>query len=81
MRVARDAQVDLRRRAHEPLERRDRRGEVARVPCENEADDEEGVEGFANGIKERALYWTPAIGIFLACYCSLRQLALGVLDL
>ena len=33
--------------------------------------DEEGVEGFANGIKERALYWTPAIGIFLACYCSL----------
>ena len=31
--------------------------------------DEEGVEGFANGIKERALYWTPAIGIFLACYC------------
>ena len=43
--------------------------------------DEEGVEGFANGIKERALYWTPAIGIFLACYCSLRQLALGVLDL
>jgi solute carrier family 25 S-adenosylmethionine transporter 26 len=34
-----------------------------------------GVEALFEGSTERTLYWTPAIGIFLACYCSLRQFA------
>ena len=34
-----------------------------------------GVEALFEGSTERTLYWTPAIGIFLACYCSLRQVA------
>ena len=34
-----------------------------------------GVEALFEGSTEWTLYWTPAIGIFLACYCSLRQVA------
>ena len=31
------------------------------------------------GAAERSVYWAPAIGIFLSCYCSLRQyLAINV---
>ena len=31
------------------------------------------------GALERSAYWAPAIGIFLSCYCSLRQyLAINV---
>ena len=34
-----------------------------------------GVEALFEGSTERSVYWAPAIGIFLACYCSLRQFA------
>lgn len=37
---------------------------------------EEGLAGFFAGTASRALYWAPAIGIFLSLYCTLRQLAL-----
>jgi len=36
---------------------------------------EEGFMGFWTGWQARAGYWAPAIGIFLSCYCSVRQLA------
>eukprot|EP00600_Ochromonadales_sp_CCMP1393_P000320 CAMPEP_0174984180 /NCGR_PEP_ID=MMETSP0004_2-20121128/17577_1 /TAXON_ID=420556 /ORGANISM="Ochromonas sp., Strain CCMP1393" /LENGTH=569 /DNA_ID=CAMNT_0016236557 /DNA_START=149 /DNA_END=1859 /DNA_ORIENTATION=- len=35
----------------------------------------EGVAGFFTGSVQRALYWAPAIGIFLSVYCSTRQFA------
>jgi len=31
--------------------------------------------GFLQGARARTLYWAPAIGIFLSCYCSIRQAA------
>ena len=34
-----------------------------------------GVEALFEGSTERSVYWAPAIGIFLACYCSSRQFA------
>jgi len=37
---------------------------------------EAGLAGFTNGATTRALYWAPAIGMFLGLYCSLRQTAL-----
>ena len=40
--------------------------------------DESGPGGFFVGVGSRGLYWAPAIGIFLSLYCSLRQLALGL---
>jgi solute carrier family 25 S-adenosylmethionine transporter 26 len=40
---------------------------------------EGGMEAVFTGWKERTLYWTPAIGIFLSIYCSSRQFALSVL--
>mmetsp|Transcript_10239 Transcript_10239/g.33766 ORF Transcript_10239/g.33766 Transcript_10239/m.33766 type:complete len:142 (-) Transcript_10239:335-760(-) len=39
---------------------------------------EEGPAGFLTGLGARALYWTPAIGIFLALYCSFRKLCLDL---
>jgi len=36
---------------------------------------EGGFQAFWTGWKARAGYWAPAIGIFLSCYCSVRQLA------
>ena len=36
---------------------------------------ESGPSGFFVGVGSRALYWAPAIGIFLSLYCSLRQMA------
>ena len=38
----------------------------------------EGPTGFLNGALTRGLYWAPAIGIFLSCYCSVRQQAVGL---
>mmetsp|Transcript_27862 Transcript_27862/g.83603 ORF Transcript_27862/g.83603 Transcript_27862/m.83603 type:complete len:329 (+) Transcript_27862:404-1390(+) len=32
-----------------------------------------GVGALFEGARERSLYWAPAIGIFLSCYCSIRQ--------
>ena len=40
----------------------------------------EGPAGFARGAVSRGLYWTPAIGIFLSLYCTLRQVALNLLS-
>ena len=37
--------------------------------------DEGGPAAFFVGWKERILYWTPAISLFLTCYCSVRQVA------
>lgn len=34
---------------------------------------EQGIKGLTAGIGERAFYWGPAIGIFLSCYCGIRQ--------
>ncbi len=39
---------------------------------------EDGAAGFFRGSVQRTTYWALAIGIFLSCYCSLRQLALSV---
>lgn len=39
---------------------------------------EEGVAGLFRGALERTSYWFFAIGIFLSCYCSLRQMALSL---
>lgn len=36
---------------------------------------EGGLTAVFNGGGQRALYWAPAIGIFLSCYCSFRQYA------
>lgn len=38
---------------------------------------EGGLSSFFTGWKERVLYWAPAIGIFLSCYCSFRQAAIA----
>jgi hypothetical protein len=40
---------------------------------------EGGMAALFTGWKERTLYWTPAIGIFLSIYCGSRQFALSVL--
>jgi len=40
--------------------------------------DEAGPVGFLNGAGARALYWTPAIAIFLASFCFLRKTALDI---
>jgi len=37
-----------------------------------------GLEALFLGWKERTAYWTPAIGLFLSFYCSLRQLAVSL---
>ena len=36
---------------------------------------EAGYGAFMTGWGARVGYWAPAIGIFLSCYCSIRQLA------
>ena len=36
--------------------------------------------GQAAGTLSRGLYWAPAISIFLTLYCTLRQLALQLLE-
>ncbi len=38
---------------------------------------EGGAVALMSGAKERTLYWAPAIGIFLSCYCSIRQAAVA----
>ncbi|KAJ1494457.1 hypothetical protein T484DRAFT_1765552 [Baffinella frigidus] len=38
---------------------------------------EGGVGAFYQGAAERIVFWSPAVGIFLAVYCSLRQVALS----
>jgi len=43
--------------------------------------EEEGWKGFIKGWQGRALYWGPAIAIFLSVYCTLRQYALQNLGL
>jgi solute carrier family 25 S-adenosylmethionine transporter 26 len=40
---------------------------------------EGGMAALFTGWRERTLYWTPAIGIFLSIYCGSRQFALSVL--
>ena len=35
--------------------------------------DENGSFALFDGSAQRVLYWAPAIGIFLSCYCSIRQ--------
>ncbi|KAJ1449817.1 mitochondrial carrier domain-containing protein [Pelagophyceae sp. CCMP2097] len=37
--------------------------------------EEGGPIGLMRGAGSRALYWAPAIGIFLSCYCIIRQYA------
>jgi hypothetical protein len=36
---------------------------------------EEGFGALCSGWQERGAYWAPAIGIFLSCYCAVRQTA------
>merc|ERR1711871_466617 len=38
--------------------------------------EDRGVGAFFEGAKERVLYWSVAISIFLSVYCSLRRYAL-----
>jgi hypothetical protein len=38
---------------------------------------EEGWKGFLTGGGARVGYWAPAIGIFLSCYCGIRQAAIA----
>mmetsp|Transcript_7752 Transcript_7752/g.18633 ORF Transcript_7752/g.18633 Transcript_7752/m.18633 type:complete len:331 (+) Transcript_7752:1230-2222(+) len=38
---------------------------------------EGGFGAFWTGWQARTIYWAPAIGIFLSCYCSIRQLAVS----
>ena len=40
--------------------------------------EQQGVAGFFKGATSRGLYWSPAIGIFLSLYCSLRQAASNI---
>lgn len=40
--------------------------------------DEQGLKGLTAGVFARAFYWGPAIGIFLSCYCGIRQYFLHV---
>ena len=35
----------------------------------------DGPGGLMTGWQARVGYWAPAIGIFLSCYCFIRQLA------
>ena len=37
--------------------------------------DEGGAAALFTGWQQRTFYWAPAIGIFLSCYCFIRQLA------
>ena len=37
---------------------------------------EGGAAALFTGWKERTFYWAPAIGIFLSCYCTVRQQAI-----
>ena len=37
--------------------------------------EEGGAGAFLTGWQARVGYWAPAIGIFLSCYCFIRQLA------
>ena len=39
---------------------------------------EGGMAALFTGWQARTLYWAPAIGIFLSCYCSLRQQAIAL---
>ncbi|KAL7540088.1 hypothetical protein ACHAWF_006596 [Thalassiosira exigua] len=39
--------------------------------------EEGGTGAFLVGWKARVAYWAPAISIFLTCYCSVRQAAIG----
>ena len=39
-----------------------------------------GWQAFTAGTLSRGLYWAPAISIFLTLYCTLRQLALQLLE-
>ena len=38
---------------------------------------EGGLTALFTGWRARTFYWAPAIGIFLSCYCSVRQQALA----
>ena len=38
---------------------------------------EGGGRAFFTGWQARTFYWAPAIGIFLSCYCSVRQFAIA----
>ena len=40
---------------------------------------EGGVSAFFDGARERVLYWSVAISIFLSVYCSLRRFALDII--
>lgn len=40
---------------------------------------EKGIGAFFEGAKERVLYWSIAISIFLSVYCSLRRYAIDVM--
>ena len=35
----------------------------------------DGPVGLLTGWQARTGYWAPAIGIFLSCYCTFRQIA------
>jgi hypothetical protein len=39
--------------------------------------DEGGPAALMRGWQARVGYWAPAIGIFLSCYCSIRQTAVA----
>jgi len=39
--------------------------------------EEGGIDALFLGWKERTAYWTPAIGLFLSFYCSVRQFAIA----
>jgi len=38
---------------------------------------EGGWRAFLTGAQSRTAYWAPAIGIFLSCYCGIRQTAIS----
>jgi len=46
------------------------------VPMAKRIYSEGGLASFYEGATERLLFWSPAVGIFLAVYCSLRQVAM-----
>ena len=41
--------------------------------------EEKGAMAFFEGAKERVLYWSVAISIFLSVYCSIRRYAINVM--
>ena len=41
--------------------------------------EERGIRAFFEGAKERVLYWSVAISIFLSVYCSLRRYAMDIM--